>query len=154
MVNFSLTLFDLALQVSILAILAASMVVERKKKMRLHGNTMILAVVMNIISFAIVMGPAWDNVGEGTAGTLGTIALGHVATGALAFLLSIFLAGSWFLSIFILQANTPKIMRCYTQKIPMWITLFLWVTSLVLGIVLFFMLNTSMLGNFPVIQGN
>ncbi len=145
--------FDLVLQVSILTVLAVSMVLEKKKKMRLHGNTMIAAVVLNIISFIAVMGPAWDNVGEGGTGLMGTIAMAHVGTGALAFLLSFWLAGSWFLSTTVLQAATPKFMRCYSQKIPMWATLVLWVTSLLFGIVLFLMINTSWLGNFPVTQG-
>jgi hypothetical protein len=143
-------LFDLALQVSVLVVLAASMVLERKKKMRLHGHTMVAAVVLNIVSFVAVMGPAWDSVGEGGTGTMGMVALAHVGTGALAFLLSIWIAGSWFLQLTVLQANTPKFMRCYGQKIPMWATLVLWVASLVFGIVLFLMVNTSILGSFPI----
>ena len=150
----TLTFFDLILQISILCVLGASMVFEKKKKMRIHGNTMIAAVVLNIVSFVAVMGPAWDNVGESSAGTMGTVAMAHVATGGLAFLLSIWLAGSWFLSTTILQAQTPKFMRCYGQKIPMWITLVLWVSSLVLGIVLYLMVNTSALGSFPISFGN
>jgi hypothetical protein len=150
----TITFFDLFLQVSILCVLAVSVVLERKKKMRLHGSTMIAAVVLNIVSFIVVMGPAWDNFGEGGTGAMGTVAMAHVATGGLAFLLSIWLAGSWFLSATFLQAATPKFMRCYGQKIPMWITLVLWVTSLVLGITLYMMLNTSLLGSFPVTLGN
>jgi len=94
------------------------MALQHKKKMRLHGQTMIAAVVLNIISFVVVMGPAWDNVGEGGSGLMDTVAVPHVATGGLAFLLSFWLAGSWILSLAILQAATPKFMRCYSQKIP------------------------------------
>jgi hypothetical protein len=153
MVLSASALFDLVLQVSILAVLAVSMFLERKKKMRLHGNAMVAAVVLNIVSFVVVMGPAWDNVGEGGTGMMGTVAMAHVGTGALAFLLSFWLAGSWFLSSTILQTATPKFMRCYSQKTPMWVTLMLWVTSLTFGIVLFLMINTSWLGNYPVTQG-
>ncbi len=130
------------------------MFLAQKKKMKLHGNTMIAAVILNIISFAAIMGPAWDNVGEGSSGSMGTIAIAHVTTGGLAFLLGIWLAGSWFLSTTILQTATPSFMRCYAQKIPMWITLLLWTTSLVLGIVLYFMANTTILGSFPLGFGN
>jgi hypothetical protein len=148
------TLLDLVLQISILGLLTVSMLLAQRKKMKLHGQTMLVAVVLNIISFAVVMGPAWDNVGEGGSGSIGTIAMAHVSTGGLAFLLSIWLAGSWFLSTTILQAATPSFMRCYTQKIPMWITLLLWTTSLVLGIALYLMVNTTILGNFPIGFGN
>jgi hypothetical protein len=54
----ALTQFDLILQISILNLLAISMVLERKKKTRLHGNIMIAAVALNIVSFVAVMGPA------------------------------------------------------------------------------------------------
>jgi len=144
---------DLILQVSILSLLIISMAFERKKKMRLHGNLMVAALVLNLVSFAIIMGPAWDSI-EGTKGSMDTVALGHAATGGLAFLLSIFLAGSWFLSSMVLKNSTPKLMRCYGQKWPMWITLILWVTSLVLGIILFVMLNSSVLGTFPISPNN
>ncbi len=130
------------------------MVLLRKKKMRLHGKTMIAAVVLNIISFVAVMGPAWDNVGESRTGIMGTIGAAHVATGGLAFLLSFFVGGSWLLSTFFLQTATPPFLRCYSQKIPVWTTLILWVTSLALGILLFLMVNTGFLGNFPVAFGD
>ncbi len=146
------TLLDLILQFSILGLLAVSMVLQWQKKMRLHGYTMVAAVVLNIVSFVVVMGPAWDNVGEGGTGTLGAIGTAHVATGGLAFLFSILIAGVWLLSaFFIKQSDMPVFMRCYAQKIPMWITLILWVTSLTLGVVLFLMLNTSIFGSFPIL---
>jgi hypothetical protein len=106
------TLFDLFLQISILGLLAVSMILAKKKKMKLHGNTMIAAVVLSIISFVAIMGPAWDNVGEGGSGSMSTVAMAHVTTGGLAFLLGIWLAGSWFLSTTVLQTATPSFMRC------------------------------------------
>jgi hypothetical protein len=155
MATLMATQLDLVLQISILALLAVSMAFSWKKKMRYHGYTMVAAVVLNIISFAAVMGPAWDNVGEGSTGTLGVVGLAHVATGGLAFLLSILIAGVWVLSmLFFKPTDLPMFMRCYTQKSPMWITLLLWVTSLTLGIVLFLMLNTSILGSFPFLPNN
>jgi hypothetical protein len=120
-----------------------------QKKMRYHGYTMVAAVVLNIVSFVAVMGPAWDNVGEDSTGTLGLIGLAHVATGGLAFLFSILIVGFWLVSVlFMKPKDMPMFMRCYAQKNPMWITLVFWVTSLTLGIVLFLILNTSVLGSF------
>ncbi len=146
--------FDLFLQISILCILVLSVALLRKKKMQLHGQTMVAAIFLNIVSFIAVMGPAWDNIGEVGSGLIGSIGMAHVAAGGLAFLLSFYVVGSWLLSTFFLQSATPPFLRCYAQKIPMWATLIFWVTSLALGIMLFLMVNTSLLGNFPLTLGN
>jgi hypothetical protein len=79
------------------------MILAQKKKIELHGQIMLATVVLNILSFVAVMGPAWDNVGEVGSGSMGTVAMAHVATGALAFLGSIFLTGSWLFSTKFLQ---------------------------------------------------
>jgi hypothetical protein len=138
----NLATFDLSLQISVLALLAASMVFLKRKKVRFHVYFMVAAVLMNIVSFAAVMGPAWGNIG-GETGFMGTVGLIHAATGGTAFFVSFILVGSWALSTWILKAQTPKRMRCYFQKIPMWITLLLWATSLALGILLYLMVNTN-----------
>jgi len=72
---------DLVFQITIFATLSVGMTVERKRKIKAHAQLMLAAVVLNIISFVAVMGPAWDNVGEGAAGTMGIIAMGHVSSG-------------------------------------------------------------------------
>ncbi len=154
MVALTSTLIDLFLQVGILCVLAASMALLKMKKIHMHANVMLSAVVLNVISFIAVMGPRWDNIGEGGTGTMGTLATAHVATGGLAFLLSFFLMGSWLLtSLFFQTAAAPKFLRCYGQKTLMWATLTLWIVSLVLGIVLYFTVNTTLLGNFPISLG-
>jgi hypothetical protein len=140
----SITALDFFLQVTILLVLAVSMVFLAKKKLQLHGQIMTAALALNVVSFVTVMGPAWENLGEGfKSGTLGIVGLLHVATGGLAFLLSFWLVGSWFLTTTILQANAPRFLRCYRQKRPMQITLLFWTISLVLGIALYLYLNTS-----------
>jgi hypothetical protein len=58
MTTFVAAQLDLALQVFILVLLAVSKSFSWKKKMRYHGYTMVAAVVLNIISFVAVMGPA------------------------------------------------------------------------------------------------
>jgi hypothetical protein len=79
------------------------------------------------------------------------IGLTHVATGGLAFLFSILIVGVWLVSVlFMKPTDMPIFMRCYAQKNPMRISLLLWVTSLTLGIALFLMLNTSVLGSYPI----
>jgi uncharacterized membrane protein YozB (DUF420 family) len=94
----------------IFAILAAGMVVERKRKIKSHAKFMLAAVVLNLASFAVVMGPAWDNVGEGTSSSIGLIEMGHVGFGALAFLLSFWLVGVWLVSPWLAR---PLKIYCY-----------------------------------------
>ena len=139
---------DLIFQVSILVVLAAGMLVERKRKIRSHAQLMLAAVVLNIVSFIAVMGPALDNAGEGATGILGIVAMGHVASGGLALLLSFWVVGAWLLAPVLL----PLKRGCYgaINKKVMWAVLLLWLTSLILGFFLYTMINTGLLGSFPV----
>jgi uncharacterized membrane protein YozB (DUF420 family) len=130
------------------------MIVERKRKIKAHAQLMLAAFVLNIISFVAVMGPAWDNVGEGASSTMGIIAMGHVSSGGLALLLSFWVVGSWLLMP--LLAKPLKISRngALNKKL-MWAVLFLWLASLILGFFLHAMLNMGLLGSFPVpVSGN
>jgi uncharacterized membrane protein YozB (DUF420 family) len=140
---------DLVFQILIFAILAAGMFVEGKRKIKAHAQLMLAAVLLNLASFVVVMGPAWDNVGEGTSSSLSLIAMGHVGLGTLAFLLSFWLVGVWLLSPWL--AKTFKI-YCYgnLNKKLMWVVLILWLTSLILGVFLYVMVNTGFFGSFSV----
>ncbi len=64
------------------------MAVERKHKIKWHAQLMLATLVLNIVSFLAVMGPACDNVGDGVVGTLGIVAMRHVGSGGLALILS------------------------------------------------------------------
>ena len=78
---------DLVFQASIFALIAVGMLVERKHKIKLHAQVMLAAVVLNVVSFLAVMGPAWGNVGEVAGNVLGVVALSHVSSGGLALFL-------------------------------------------------------------------
>ena len=78
MVSFFAAQVDLILQVSIFVFLTVGLVVERKRKIKAHASLMLVAVVLNLVSFLAIMAPAWDNVGEGGAGGLSTIGMVHV----------------------------------------------------------------------------
>ena len=140
---------DLVFQILIFAILAAGMVVERKRKIKAHAQLMLAAVLLNLASFVVVMGPAWDNVGEGTSSSLSLIVMGHVGLGTLAFLLSFWLVGVWLVSPWFAK---PLKICCYgnLNKKLMWADLILWFTSLILGVFLYVMVNTGFFGSFPV----
>jgi uncharacterized membrane protein YozB (DUF420 family) len=146
---------DFIFQISIFVVLAIGMIVQRKRKIKAHAQLMLAAVLLNLVSFIAVMGPALDNnIGDGTTGVLGTVAMGHVGSGALALLLSFWIVGSWLLSPILMK---PLRISCYgsLNKKVMWAILLLWLTSLILGFFLYLMVNTNLLGSFPIqIGGN
>ena len=152
MVSFFAAQIDLVLQISIFVFLTVGLVVERKRKVMAHARLMLVAVVLNLVSFAAIMGPAWDNVGEGGAGSLSTVGLVHVAVGGLTIFASFWVLGTWLVPALLLQ--NPKL-RCYgklNKKIMTAVTVF-WLAALVAGFVLFLMVNTTLLGSFPVSLG-
>jgi len=149
MVSFFAAQVDLVLQVSIFVFLVVGFVVERKRKVKAHANLMLVAVVLNLVSFVAIMAPAWDNVGEGSAGGLSIIGLLHVTFGGLTMLSSLWVLGTWIVPTLLMQ-NAK--LRCYGKlnKRIMWVVLTLWLVSLIMGFVLYVMVNTTLLGSFPV----
>ena len=139
----------LALQVVIFGLLAVGMVFKLKRRIQLHGQLMLAAVALNIASFLAVMAPAWDSVGEGGIRGLSTVGIVHVSLGGLAMLSSLWVVGTWLLP---LLSTRPMKARCYGawNKRLMWIVLGLWLASLIMGFVLYLMINTTLLSNFPV----
>jgi hypothetical protein len=152
MVSFFAAQVDLILQISIFVFLTVGLLVERKRKIKIHARLMLAAVVLNLVSFFAIMAPAWDNVGEGGAGGLSTIGMLHVTFGGLTMLSSLWVLGTWLVPTLLLQ-NAK--LRCYGKlnKRIMWVVLTLWLISLTMGCVLFVMVNTNLLGSFPVLQG-
>jgi len=152
MVSFFAAQVDLVLQISIFVFLIVGFGVLRKRKTKAHANLMLAAVVLNLVSFFAIMAPAWDNVGEGGAGGLSTIGMLHVTFGGLTMLSSLWVLGTWLVPTLLLQ-NAK--LRCYGKlnKRIMWVVLTLWLISLIMGFVLFVMVNTNLLGSFPVLQG-
>ena len=142
---------DLIFQVSIFIVLAVGLFVELKRKTKTHAQLMLAAVVLNTVSLIAVMWPAMENVGEETSGIMGTVATGHIATGGLALLLSAWVVGSWLLAPLL----APLKISCYGafNKKLMWAILLLWLASLILGFFLYIMINTGLLGSFPVPVG-
>ena len=152
MVSFLATQVDLFFQISIFIFLIAGFAVERKRKVKAHANLMLAAVVLNLVSFVAIMAPAWDNVGEGGGGGLSTVGMLHVTFGGLTILSSLWVLGTWLVPTFLMQNSK---LRCYGKlnKRIMRVVLTLWLVSLIMGFVLYLMVNTTMLGSFPITQG-
>ena len=149
MVSLLVAQVDLCFQIAIFALLALGMTFKRIHKPKTHSQLMLAAVVLNIVSLLAVMGPAWSQIGITNSGTLGAITLLHISLGGLALLFSFWVVGSWLLSPLFAQ---PMQTQCYgsLNKKVMWAVLVLWLASLIVGLFLFAMVNTKMLGNFPI----
>jgi uncharacterized membrane protein YozB (DUF420 family) len=152
MVSFFAAQIDLVLQISIFVFLIIGFAVERKRKVKAHANLMLAAVVLNLASFIAIMAPAWDNVGEGGAGSLSTIGMLHVTFGGLTMLSSLWVLGTWLVPKLLLQNEK---LQCYGKlnRRIMWVVLTLWLVSFIMGFVLYIMVNTMLLGSFPILQG-
>ena len=149
MVSFLTAQIDLVLQISIFVFLAVGLVVERKRKIKAHARLMLAAVVLNLVSFFAIMAPAWDNVGEGGAGSLSTVGMAHVLFGGLTMLASFWVLGTWLVPALLLQSEK---LRCYgrlNKRIMTAVTV-MWLAALTAGFILFLMVNTTLLGSFPV----
>jgi hypothetical protein len=150
MASFFVAQIDLALQLTILILLIAGLAFMRLRKIKGHAWIMLAAFILNIASFAAIMGPAFDNVGEGGTGALSNVAMAHAAFGGLAILSSLWVLGTWIVPT-IFSINTK--VQCYgkfNKRLMVAVTL-LWVAALAVGIALFLMVNTSALGAFPLV---
>jgi len=141
---------NVVFQVVIFVLLAMGILFERKHKVQVHGQIMLAAVVLNLVSFLAVMAPGLGNVGEGMVGGLSSVGIVHVSFGGLAMLSSLWVVGTWLLP---LLSTKPMKARCYgaLNKRLMWAVLGLWLTSLIMGFFLYLMINTTLLGIFPVV---
>ena len=133
---------NLSLQIATLLILLAGLALKRKQKFLLHGFSMLVAVVLNALSFFVVMGPSFysmkDFVSSHPFDELAIATLGHAALGTLAEILALGLIVLWHF-----QSSTQGCMR---RKKLMKATFLLWVMALVIGIFLYTLLYTTIFG--------
>lgn len=121
---------NLALQVIILAILFVGLAYKRKGKFALHGGAMLAAVVLNAVSFFLVMLPSfYAQDFSALSPSIGIIAPVHGILGGIAEVLGVFLVVAWGL-----QRNVQS---CVKRKTLMRITISLWIVAFVLGVVLY-----------------
>jgi hypothetical protein len=149
MVSFYAAQIDLFLQISIFVFLTVGLAVEMKRKIRAHARLMMTVVILNLVSFFAIMAPAWDNVGKGSAGGLSSVGMAHVVFGGLTMLASFRVLGTWLVPSLLLQSDK---LRCYGRlnKRIMTVVTVLWLAALTAGFILFLMVNTTLLGSFPV----
>jgi len=124
---------NLALQILILMTLIASFILKRLRKYFLHGITMLIAVVLNAVSFLLIMGPSLSNLREFialyTSDELAVTALIHAALGTVTEVLAIYVLASWRFH------STP--LGCARNRKLMRLTFVLWVVALIFGILVY-----------------
>jgi hypothetical protein len=128
---------SLVLQVVILVLLSGSLELKRRKKFRQHGITMLTAVVLHTISIAAVMIPSFRVITAGDFTIFSLIAYVHGTAGALSELFALWILLTWRLR--------TSIQYCAPKKRVMLLTLTLWLTAIVLGILLYLYYYTTLL---------
>ena len=122
---------NVIMQVVMLIIIIVSLVYKNRRKFKIHGELMGIAVILNLISLFAVMLPSFNKNYEYF--TTATSELGvqtiwiHAILGAIALILGIFLVAAWAL-------RPANVAACSRRKRIMDITILLWVISLMFGI--------------------
>jgi len=123
---------NLGLQIGILALIWVAYFTKKRQKYFIHGTLMLVGVVLNVVSFLLVMGPSllsFEIIRTQPLHEYSLITLTHAAIGGIALILGAITVASWHL-----QSSTKS---CVKKKRLMKPTIILWTIALVLGILLY-----------------
>lgn len=124
---------NLAFQIAILVVLLAGFMFKRRGDFFLHGTAMFVSVILNAVSFFVVMGPSLIGrvqfVEINPLGRLSSVILAHAIVGGAAEVLGLWIVASWHL-----QSSTQK---CVMKKKIMLVTMILWIIAILLGFLLY-----------------
>ena len=137
MVSLLVAQVNLVFQTALIALIGVAVLFMRRKKILFHAQIMLAAVVLNVVSFLAVMAPSMGSLNVQVSAS-SAVAMLHGSIGVLALILGVCVVGLW-LAGTLTNASAP---RCYgsLNKKLMSATLFMWVTSLVFGYVLYALL--------------
>ena len=131
---------NLVLQVVILAVLLASYTFKRKGRFLSHGVLMLIALVLNLVSFALVMGPSLISLEPvimmSTLEKRSIVIVLHATFGAVADVLAVFILASWRL-----RRGTAY---CIRRKKVMRMAFVFWLVALSLGILVYLLQYTDL----------
>jgi len=129
---------SLALQIAVLFLLFGSVWLKTKKRFRQHGITMLTAVVLHTITIVLVMIPSFRAIMAGDFPILvSTITSVHGILGILSEVLGVWIVASWRL-----RASNQY---CAPKKKLMLLTLTLWITAIILGVLVYLHFYTPFL---------
>ena len=123
---------NLIFQIVTVALIVVSLVYKNKKKFKAHAQLMGVAVVIHVLTFVAVMGPVFLADFSGFVTFISLLEVQtmwiHAVFGLIAMVLGTLIVMLWAL-------NPKKIADCFKRKRVMDITIVLWLTSLVFGII-------------------
>lgn len=94
---------------------------------------MLVVVILNAVSFLLIMGPSLSSMREfialNVSNELAAAALIHAAFGSVAEIVGIYVVASWHLQ--------PTVQKCIKRKKLMRLAFVLWVVALVFGIIVY-----------------
>jgi uncharacterized membrane protein YozB (DUF420 family) len=127
---------NLVFQIVILVLLFVSLILKKRRSYFLHGSTMMIAAILNAVSFMLVMGPSILNLGQLVVDKpldiISVATMAHGVLGAVAEFLAVWVVVSWRL-----RSSTTY---CAGRRRAMRVTLVLWLIALFLGIWLYALL--------------
>jgi len=127
---------NLVFQIIVFCLFIVSLVVAKRKKLFLHGNTIFVALVLNTVSIFIVMVPSLLSltqlVVEKPFNVVSMTILVHTGIGVVAEILAVWLVASWGLR--------SSLKPCARRKKMMWVSTAFWLAALLLGILLYLLL--------------
>jgi len=131
---------NLSLQIATLVILFASLILKRKRKYFAHGATMLTAVILNALSFLLVMMPSLSTLEILKTQPLhwfSLATLAHAGLGTITIILSLWIVAAWHL-----QSSNQN---CIKKRKLMRLTMILWLLVFLLGFLLYAILNTNLI---------
>jgi hypothetical protein len=135
-VYFFVSTVSLIVQVVVFALLMIGYSFKLRLKYRFHGFTMFSAVVLHLVMIGVVMVPAFVAIIlEQPSNLIVSFSPIHAVAGLTTAVLGIWIVGTWRL-----RQSTNF---CAPKKKYMLFTFILWLSTLSLGIILYFVLNWS-----------
>jgi len=124
---------NLIVQIATLSIVVSGYIMKRKLRFIQHGKLMLVAVVMQFISFLLIMGPAFFIIVENGFAQrpilLSTVTIVHASHGGTALATGIWITGSWHLQ--------TSIVNCVKKRKIMRYLIITWILALTMGITLY-----------------
>jgi uncharacterized membrane protein YozB (DUF420 family) len=129
---------SLIIQLGVLALLIIGYGFKRRLRYRLHGIFMLSAVTLHLVAILTIMVPSFIAITlEKPTALITAFAPFHATAGLITTILGVWIVGGWRLR--------PSIQYCSPKKKFMLATLTLWLTTLTLGIIFYFILNWTLI---------
>jgi hypothetical protein len=124
---------SLIVQILTLSIVIFGYILKRKMQYRNHGILMLVAIIMQFISFLLIMGPSFVSLVENGFIQLpmwvSSVTIVHSILGGVVLAIGIWIATSWHLRI--------SIAPCIKKKWIMRYLILAWISALILGVALY-----------------